>query len=87
MRPCGNQSTATTHGKRTRGCGWWNFGGSGNARAKYATRSYAAPPVPRVDPEWLAGVIRLHSPHDAVYALAEKIAEAINGRRNELETD
>jgi len=41
---------------------------------------YAAPPIPRVDPEWLAGVIRLHSPHDAVYALAEKIAEAINGR-------
>lgn len=51
---------------------------------------YAAPPVPRVDPDWLSNVIRTVDGNHTMGAgvLAEKIAEAINGRRlNERETN
>lgn len=43
---------------------------------------YAAPPIPRVDPEWLANVIRTVDGNHSLGAgaLAEKIAEAINAR-------
>lgn len=43
---------------------------------------YAEPPVPRVDPDWLANVIRRADPRMSMTSdeLAEKIAEAINGR-------
>jgi len=42
----------------------------------------AAPPVPQVDPDWLANVIRTVDGSNTMgaLALAEKIAEAINGR-------
>ena len=43
---------------------------------------YAEPPVPRIDPDWLANVIRTVDGDHAMGAgtLAEKIADAINGR-------
>ena len=42
---------------------------------------YAAPPVPRVDVEWLVGVILSNGTYaGTAQALAEKIADAINGR-------
>ena len=43
---------------------------------------YSAPPVPHVDPDWLANVIRTVDGNHKMGAgaLAEKIAEAINGR-------
>lgn len=52
-------------------------------RAETSLRQlYAAPPVPRVDPDWLANVIRRADPRMSMTSdeLAEKIAEAINGR-------
>lgn len=40
---------------------------------------YAAPPVPRIDPDWLQSLIRQEIGGCSL-ELAEKIAEAINGR-------
>lgn len=43
---------------------------------------YAAPPVPRVDPEWLSNAIRRIAPHLCADRdeLAKQIADSINGR-------
>ncbi|MBV6436786.1 MAG: hypothetical protein AELANPGJ_02057 [Anaerolineae bacterium] len=43
---------------------------------------YAEPPVPHVDPDWLQSLIRQEI-GGCSRELAEKIAQAINGRRND----